>query len=246
MAAHAYRQPAPYDDVPLRRRASGLGLAIALNLLVILILLGLGTQVPISPVTKGGIKIFNVSNDNADDTRPKSSASKPPPSRPPKTHPPMVKPTISTPVPPPSDRSPEHDKPWIELTRPELSSIDQALAENSDGGHRGQDSEVVGTGPNGETLYAAEWAREPTDQELGYYLPPDRPDGAGLIMCKTIPDNRVDDCIAIESIPASSRLASAVLKAAWQFKIRPPRKNGQPMIGTWVRIRIDYVTVGKR
>ena len=37
------------------------------------------------------------------------------------------------------------------------------------------DSEVVGHGPNGEALYAAEWAREPTDAELGGYLPKNAP-----------------------------------------------------------------------
>ena len=38
-------------------------------------------------------------------------------------------------------------------------------------------SPVVGRGPRGETLYAAEWAREPTDQELdGGYLPPNAPE----------------------------------------------------------------------
>jgi len=50
----------------------------------------------------------------------------------------------------------------------------------------------------------------------------------------------VDDCVALGSVPASSRLDRVLMKAAWQFKIRPPRKNGQPMIGEWVRIRFDY------
>lgn len=246
MAIRAYRLPKSYDDVPLRRRASGLGMAIALNLLVLLILLGLGTHVRIVPVTKGGIKIFSVSDDNADDPSPKRNASRPRASVPPKTHPPLVKPTITLPAPPPSDRPPQPNQPWVELNPSELATVDETLAAPSRGGRHGLDSEIVGTGPNGESLYAAEWLREPTNQELDYYLPPSRPDGSGMIICKTVPDNRVDDCIALESVPASSRLAGAVLKAAWQFKIRPPRKNGKPMIGTWVRIRIDYVTVGKR
>ena len=90
-------------------------------------------------------------------------------------------------------------------------------------------------------LYAAEWAREPTNQELSFYLPRNAPDGYGLIACKTYPRNRVDDCVALESYPASAHLANAVLNAAWQFKVRPPRKNGKAMVGEWVRIRIDYV-----
>ena len=102
------------------------------------------------------------------------------------------------------------------------------------------DSEIVGKGPHGETLYAAEWARHPTDAELGGYLPANAPDGYGLIACKTIPGDRVDDCVELGQDPPGSHLASAVRQAAWQFRVRPPRRNGVPLIGSWVSIRIDY------
>jgi protein TonB len=69
-------------------------------------------------------------------------------------------------------------------------------------------------------------------------------DGWGLIACKTIPGNRVDDCVELGQSPAGSHLASAVRQAAWQFRVRPPRKGGKPMIGEWVRIRIDYERIG--
>jgi protein TonB len=60
------------------------------------------------------------------------------------------------------------------------------------------------------------------------------------VACKTIPDNRVDDCIELDQYPHGSHLAAAVRQAAWQFRVRPPRKNGKPLIGSWVQIRIDY------
>ena len=105
-------------------------------------------------------------------------------------------------------------------------------------------SEEVGRGPNGEILYAAEWAREPTNAELAGYIPANAPEGSGLVACKTIPGNRVDNCIELGDSPRGTHLARAVRLAAWQFRVRPPRKGGHAMIGQWVRIRIDYYNSG--
>lgn len=102
------------------------------------------------------------------------------------------------------------------------------------------DTPRVGSAPNGEPLYAAAWYREPYDDELAGYLSTASGPGWGLIACRTAPDYRVEDCVAIDEHPSGSRIARAILAAAWQFQVRPPRIGGKPMIGEWVRIRIDY------
>lgn len=102
------------------------------------------------------------------------------------------------------------------------------------------DTARVGTAPNGEPLYAAAWYREPTDGELRGYLSTAHGPGWGLVACRTVADYRVEDCVALEEYPAGSMMNRAVLAAAWQFRVRPPRLGGKPQVGTWVRIRIDY------
>ena len=102
------------------------------------------------------------------------------------------------------------------------------------------DSERVGTAPNGEPLYAAAWYREPNQQMLGDYLSTARSEGWGLIACRTAPDYRVEDCVGLAEYPEGSLILRSILAAAWEFKVRPPRLGGQSLVGSWVRIRIDY------
>jgi len=96
------------------------------------------------------------------------------------------------------------------------------------------DSEVVGRAPNGEALYAARWYREPGRGELSGYL--STASGPG----RTAPGWRVEDCVGLDEYPGGSNIQRAVLAAAWQFQVRPPVRGGQSLVGSWVRIRIDY------
>ena len=103
-----------------------------------------------------------------------------------------------------------------------------------------RDTERVGTAPNGEPLYAAEWYREPDDAMMRAYLSTARGPGWGLIACRTAPDYRVEDCVGLGEYPEGSQINRSVLAAAWEFRVRPPRRGGQPLVGSWVRIRIEY------
>ena len=108
-----------------------------------------------------------------------------------------------------------------------------------------RDSERVGTAPNGEPMYAAAWYREPRPDQLRAYLSTASGPGWGLIACRTAPDYRVEDCVGLDEYPTGSQITRAVLAAAWEFKVRPPRVGGKSLVGSWVRIRIDY-TIQRR
>ncbi len=153
------------------------------------------------------------------------------------------------PAPPPLPPN-DLQMPFIQMSRNDFaaSNIGRMASQRpalADAGRQG-DSKAVqgpGAGPGGATLYEADWYRPPTDAELRGYLPAHAPrSGWGLIACRTAERYRVEDCYTIGESPLGSGFGKAVREAAWQFLVLPPRINGRPMVGSWVRIRIDYST----
>ena len=238
----AYRLPSPYDRPPLQRRLTGLGLAVAINVALLLVLMTLGViPPPDAQRTLKGI-VVDLFPQRKNEAPKRTQAVKPRQrqvehDRPLPKPPPIILPVKPTIAPPATIA--DKPSPWIEMSKAEMAASDIASMPKAASGGAG-DSEVVGQGPNGEALYAAEWAREPTNAELAGYMPRNSPEGFGLIACKTVAGNRVEDCVELSQSPRGSHLASAVRQAAWQFRVRPPRKGGRPLIGSWVRIRIDY------
>lgn len=243
---------------PILHRSGSLLLVVAIHLLLLVLLLRIAppfaTPVPTTPITVRLIPegIDAPTRTDADEAKPARES----PARPAVTPPaPAVVPTEVPPV-------PSSSAIWsqvIPMTRQELAAADiakMAAPPAAPGGESGSGSALaansgdaagVGRGPNGETLYNARWYRRPTPAELAFYLRPGTPSiGWGMIACRTVPDYRVDDCQEIGQSPAGSGLASAVRQAAWQFRVMPPRIGGRPLVGAWVRIRIEYTTKGAR
>ncbi len=233
-------------DHSLRRRAASLTLAIAANLLILIALLTLNGPTISRPEFKGGPTMLDL---RADTETPSPAKRRDAEARPrPKEEVPLPPPPPLPPVkPPPIPR--EKPLPFIELTREDFAAADisklgtRGAAPGASGelASAAPDSERVGTAPDGEPLYGAEWYRKPTPAQLRTYLPPTMPkEGWGMVACKTAARFRVEDCVELGSSPPGSRLAGAVRQAAWQFLVRPPRIGGKELIGTWVRIRITY------
>lgn len=237
--------------MPARHRAVGLGLALLLEALLFLALLTLGSGP--SGRAKGDQKplsTFDVAAlaDTPEPPKPVKQEAKPSTAKQETVDEPWLPTPVDIKVPDPvvAVRSPVVTLPAETMAQADLRSLPQVPPAKPRGpsgppAPRGQaDTPLVdGSGPNGERLYAASWYREPYDSELRGYLSTAQP-GWALIACQTVEDYRVDNCVAVDEWPNGSLLARAVLAAAWQFKVRPPRVGGQVKVGEWVRIRIDY------
>jgi protein TonB len=159
-------------------------------------------------------------------------------------------------VPRPPQEQPKQvpNLPWLKLSRQDFAASDisklpkRAAETSGEGGPASPGSAGAygpGEGPGGARLYNAQWYREPTRAELVTYMPHrDVAGGWAMIACKTQERFRVEDCRELGESPPGSGLARALRLAAWQFLVRPPRLDGKPMIGAWVRIRFDF-TRGK-
>ena len=233
----------------LKRRVLGMGAALLIEALLLLVLLTLnGVNAP----TKREVVVDITAHDVDEPPPPRPAASAKPPPGPPALVPPP--PSTAEPVPQPS--AVPQPVPVIVLPRPFTlppapgtrpspapPANQPAYGPPDTGGGGGSaygDSERVGTAPNGEAMYAATWYMKPTDSQLRGYLSTADGPGWALITCKTVPDYRVEDCVGLGEYPEGSGMLRAVLAAAWQFRVRPPRRGGQAMVGAWVRIRIDY------
>jgi protein TonB len=237
----------------LGERATGIVVAFLLEIGLALVLLTLGTSITHEERREVNLTTFERAADQeqakAPEERkaPEPQRAKRPAERAPRSDQPQPQPSPSS-VPAPATA------PMIRFSRDQMASADisrkpgpptppaasQPQMGPPDTGSPGDTPRVGGTGPNGEPLYAASWYREPYDDELRGYLSTARGPGWGMIACRTVPDYRVEDCVAVGEAPEGSGIARAVLAAAWQFRVRPPRVGGKTMVGEWVRIRIDY------
>ncbi|WP_293847043.1 hypothetical protein [Sphingopyxis sp.] len=231
------------------RRALALSLAVLIPALLLLLLLSYGTELqPDYRETRVSVVSLEASAISQDAVEPSSAEREraevqpapeeplpPEPAEPlpPRTTAPKAAPIMPTPAEPlPSPPIPRS------TIRPPGGAV--YGPPNTGGSPSSRDTERVGTAPNGEPLYAAAWYREPRDDELRGYLSTASGPGWGLIACRTAPDYRVEDCVGLDEYPNGSQINRAVLAAAWAFRVRPPRLGGRPMVGSWVRIRIDY------
>lgn len=153
--------------------------------------------------------------------------------------------TLPTPPVPPI---PLAKSPLVALTKEDMAAAD--ISKLGSAATSTGDSVAVmgpGEGPGGARLYNAEWVVEPTDAQLSYYLPKAvEPGSWAMIACKTIDHYRVENCTLLGEAPMGSGLARAMRLAAWQFQVRPPRIDGKPLVGAWVKIRIDFSRTAKK
>jgi periplasmic protein TonB len=235
------------------RRTVGLCLTILIEALLLLALLTLGAEEQPgnkeSRLTTVNFKTEEVSEDQAEPSSAEPeqrSEEQPAQPRPTTEEPSPPSPTEPKPVPAapaiiPRSQTPLPSAALPPSPAPPAPSPKRVYGPPDKGGPAySRDTERVGTAPNGEPLYAAAWYREPRDEELRAYLSTASGPGWGLIACRTAPDYRVEDCVALAEYPQGSQINRAIIAAAWEFKVRPPRLGGKSLVGSWVQIRIDY------
>ncbi|WP_254605140.1 hypothetical protein [Sphingomonas bacterium] len=233
-----------------RRRSGAMLLAIIVHILIILLLLRLAPLPEDHERSGSSLKTFQVAAQHAATaakhakTAPKQAAHAPAPSRP--------KPPVQIASHSAATTSTDAAAIWAlgkgMYKGSDIAAIPSAkqgeateLADAGGGGGGEGNSKSVGAGPGGRLMYNAEWYTEPRDAEMRTYLPRTIvPSSWATIACQTAPQYHVENCRELDESPPGAGLTRALRQAAWQFRVRPPRVNGKPMIGAWVRIRFDF------
>jgi protein TonB len=251
MQAASYR--ARFQGQSERRRVASFVLTLLAHALLLWLLLRLGPAVMAPPPPQAPLSTFSVLPD------PTAVASRAKTTRVTKATPtlggaaprPRTTTTTAQPVTPPTPPFPAMLPGGSQLFETaDISKIPSAKSGEGEGDGEGsakgagRDSVAAygpGEGPGGQRLYNAEWQREPTSAQLnGYLTSPPPPDSWAEIACRTIPDFQVDNCRILGESPVGSGLARQMRLAAWQFRVLPPRRGGQKLIGAWVRIHISW------
>jgi protein TonB len=249
MRSELVRPVTGYQPGSPRQRAVSTVLSAGVILLVLLAAI-YGSGIVSTPEKRSNPVTFDVAARNDDDGA-KAEEKKPKAKKQRKVEqkhqaevkPPQVTPKVEEPV---------KAKPaftFLKLSHDDFAAADIGKMKSSGPVANSGDSEGAGgtygpgEGPGGAVLYRAQWFHEPSNAQLGGYLPATAPSsGWGEIACQTIEDYRVENCQILAESPRGSGFGRAVQDAAWQFQVVPPRINGKPQLGTWVRIRIDYGT----
>jgi len=99
----------------------------------------------------------------------------------------------------------------------------------------------MGDGPDDLGFYKAEWYRKPPRTALDSYMRAGQDPGRWAeISCRMIDHYHVEDCHELAEEPRGSGMARVLREAAWQFLVRPPRRNGKDLLGERVRIHYDF------
>lgn len=245
------------DSGLLRRRGAALILALLIELLLALLLFFLAPPMP--GLKKGNsTNVFGIEASKGEDSPDKKPAEKqqkkasraqksqaqtqPPP-------PPIPSPITTPPAPvgPPTfmklsrNDYQQGDISKVPTHPSDADASDSDSADAGGGGGAGDTPTAGRKGRHGETLYVAEWYREPRNAELQPYINENRAryPGFGLVACRTVARYHVEDCYELDETRGTG-FAGSVRQAAFQFLVRPPRVGKKVMVGEWVAIRIDY------
>jgi protein TonB len=250
------------DSGLLRRRGAAIALALIIELLLALLLFFLAPPLPgrkeASRTTVFGIEASKgeESTDKKPAEKRQQKAARARARAQPQTQPPPapVPAPLETPAPvgPPTflklsrNDYQQGDIAKVPSRATDSNATDNETADAGGGGGAGDTPTLGRKGRHGETLYVAEWYREPRSAELQPYVNENRAryPGFGLVACRTVARYKVEDCYELDETRGTG-FAGSVRQAAFQFLVRPPRVGKKLMVGEWVAIRIDYRRINR-